>query len=315
MRAIGFDQPGGPEVLHLLEVPEPHAGPGEVRIKVRAATVNPSDLATRSGVAHDRYREVTPPYIPGWDAAGVVDEADPETGWQPGDEVIAITLPVLDGGGAYAEWIVVPTASVARIPAGSDFAAASTLPMNGLTARLALDTVKLGPSQIIAVTGAAGAVGGYVIQLAKNAGLTVVADAAPRDEALVRELGADLVVPRGEDVAEQIRKHFPDGVDALVDGALQKQLVVPAIRDHGAYVALRPTTMAGPVESERGIAMHFIMVRDYIQEAEKLDELSRLVEEGAVTLRVARTLPITEAAEAHRLLEAGGLRGRVVLEF
>lgn len=315
MRAIGFDQPGGPEVLHVLEVPEPHAGPGEVRIKIRAATVNPSDLATRSGVAHDRYRDVAPPYIPGWDAAGIVDEADPETGWRPGDEVIAITLPVFDGGGAYAEWIVVPAASVARIPAGSDFPAAATLPMNGLTARLALDTAKLDRGQSIAVTGAAGAVGGYVIQLAKEAGLTVVADAAPRDEALVRELGADLVVPRGEDVAEQIRSHFPTGVDALVDGALQRQLAVPAIRDHGAYVALRPTTMAGPVESERGIAMHFVMVRDYIHEAEKLDDLRRLVETGAVTLRVARTLPFTEAPEAHRLLEAGGLRGRVVLEF
>lgn len=315
MRAIGFDQPGGPEVFRLLEVPEPHAGPGEVRIKVRAATVNPSDLATRSGVMHDRYREVTPPYIPGWDAAGVVDEADPETGWRPGDQVIAITLPVFDGGGAYAEQIVVPAASVARIPAGSDFAAASTLPMNGLTARLALDAVKLVPGRSIAVTGAAGAVGGYVIQLAKHAGLTVVADAAPRDESLIRDLGADIVVPRGEDVAEQIRRHLPDGVDALVDGALQRQLVVPAIRDHGAYVALRPTTMTGPVKSERGIAVLLVMVGDYVKETEKLDELRQLVEDGAVTLRVARTLPFTEAAEAHRLLEAGGLRGRVVLEF
>jgi NADPH:quinone reductase-like Zn-dependent oxidoreductase len=94
MRVIGFDEPGGPEVLRAFELPEPAVGPGQVRIRVRAAAVNPSDIVTRSGLVHDRYAGVTPPYIPGWDAAGTVDEADPDTGWRPGDEVIAITLPV-----------------------------------------------------------------------------------------------------------------------------------------------------------------------------------------------------------------------------
>ncbi|QWF78964.1 NADP-dependent oxidoreductase [Amycolatopsis sp. CA-230715] len=313
MKAIGFDQPGGPEVLRVVEVPEPHAGPGQVRIRVRAAAVNPSDLVTRSGLAHDRYRDVTPPYVPGWEAAGVVDEADPDTGWKPGDEVLAITRPVLEGGGAYAERIVVPAASVVRVPAGAGFAAASTLPMNGLTARLALDAA--GAARTIAVTGAAGAVGGYAVQLAKNAGLSVIADAAPKDEALVAELGADIVVPRGDDIAERIREHFPDGVDALVDGSLQRHLVLPAIRDHGAYIALRTPSIGGGVEPERGIGVHYVLVTDYIDETEKLDELRKLAETGALTLRVARTLPCTEAAQAHRLLEAGGLRGRLVLEF
>lgn len=313
MKAIGFDQPGGPDVLRVVEVPEPHAGPGQVRIKVRAAAVNPSDVVTRSGQAHDRYRDVTPPYIPGWEAAGIVDEAGQDTGWQPGEQVMAITRPVLDGGGAYAEWIVVPAESVARIPAGADFAAAATLPMNGLTARLAIDAA--GAGRTIAVTGAAGAVGGYVVQLAKNAGLSVIADASPWDKALVADLGADVVVARGDDVAEHIRGHAPDGVDALVDGSMQRQLVLPAVRDHGSYVALRPPAIGGGVEPERGIAVHYVMVTDYIHESESLAELGRLAGTGALTLRVARTLPFTEAAEAHRQLEAGGVRGRLVLEF
>jgi NADPH:quinone reductase-like Zn-dependent oxidoreductase len=315
MRAIGFDRPGSPDVLRVVEVPEPHVGPGQVRIKVRAATVNPSDVVTRSGLAHDRYREVVPPYIPGWDAAGVVDEADPDTGWRPGDRVMAITRPVLEGGGAYAEWIVVSGESVARIPAGADIAAAATQPMNGLTARLALGAVNPVAGQSIAVTGAAGAVGGYVVQLAKNAGLSVIADASPQDTALVAELGADIVVPRGDDVAQQIRRHARHGVDALIDGSLQQQLVLSAVRDHGSYVALRPPALAGVIEPERGITVRHVMVADHIHDTAKLHELAQLAEAGAITLRVARTLPFDHAAQAHRQLEAGGVRGRLVLTF
>ncbi|WP_067672093.1 NADP-dependent oxidoreductase [Nocardia miyunensis] len=315
MLAIGFDEPGGPEVLRAVQVPEPHAGRGQVRIRVAAATVNPSDLVTRGGAAHDRYREVRPPYVPGWDAAGVVDEAGPESRWRIGDRVVAITKPVLEGGGAYAEWIVVSDDSVAQMPAGADVAAAATLPMNGLTAALALDAGAGRPGGTIAVTGAAGAVGGYVIQLAKYRGFTVVADAAPRDEQLVADLGADVVLARGDDFARRVRERFPDGVDGVIDCALQASAVLPAIRDNGSYVALRPPRLSGTVESQRGIDVHYVMVIDSVHDSATLQELSRLASEGVLTLRVAQTFPATEAADAHRLLEAGGVRGRIVLTF
>ncbi|MBF4999193.1 NADP-dependent oxidoreductase [Nocardia sp. BSTN01] len=315
MLAIGFEEPGGPEVLRPVEVPEPHAGAGEVRIRVAAAAVNPSDTVTRSGMAHDRYREVTPPYVPGWDAAGIVDEADPETGWRSGDRVVAITLPVLAGGGAYAEKIVVPAGQVARLPEGSDFVSAATLPMNGLTAWFALDALDPRAGRTIAVTGAAGAVGGYVIQLAKTRGYTVIADAKPADEQLVRDFGADIVLPRGEDLASRIRAHAPDGVDALIDTALQGDAVLAAVRDGGAFVILRPAALGGGATPERGISVHLVMVADHLDEPHALSELSRLAAEGALTLRVARTFPADRAAQAHELLEAGGVRGRIVLEF
>ncbi|MBB5918048.1 NADPH:quinone reductase-like Zn-dependent oxidoreductase [Nocardia transvalensis] len=315
MLAIGFDAPGGPEVLRALEVPQPHAGPGEVRIRVEAATVNPSDVVTRSGAAHDRYRGVEPPYVPGWDAAGVIDEAAPDSGWRVGDRVVAVTKPVLEGGGAYAEWIVVSGDSVAPIPDGADPVAAATLPMNGLTARIALDALGPDTGRTIAVTGAAGAVGGYVIQLAKHAGFTVIADAAPADRQLVTELGADIVVPRGSDVAQHIREHAPDGVDAVIDGALLGETVLPAIRDNGSYVALRPPALTGGVQSERGIAIDYVMVTDHVRDSAALKELSHLAGQGILSLRVARTFPAAEAADAHRLLEAGGVRGRLVLRF
>jgi NADPH:quinone reductase-like Zn-dependent oxidoreductase len=130
-------------------------------------------------------------------------------------------LPAGPHGGAYAEEIVVPAASVVRAPRGVDLAAASTLLMNALTARVALDALALTDGQTVAVTGAAGALGGYLIQLARADGLRVVADAAPADEGLVRSLGADMVVARGDGIAAAIRAVVPSGVDGLFDGAAQ----------------------------------------------------------------------------------------------
>jgi len=245
------------------------------------------------------------------DAAGVIDEVGEGTGWTVGEHVMAIVLPLGPHGGAYAERIVVPADSVARTPAGVDDVAASTLPMNGLTARMALDRLDLSPGSTLAVTGAAGAFGGYTVQLAKADGLRVIADAAPADEDLVRALGADVVIPRGADVADHIRKIAPDGVDAVADGALIGGHVLAAIADGGALAAVR----AHEGGTERGITVHQIWVREYAHEQAKLDRLRQQVEDGAVTPRVAGTYPPEQAAEAHHRLAAGGTRGRLVITF
>ncbi|HYZ55962.1 MAG TPA: zinc-binding dehydrogenase [Streptosporangiaceae bacterium] len=212
---------------------------------------------------------------------------------------------------AYAERVVVPAESVARVPAGAMDVEAATLPMNALTVRLALDTLALGPGQTLAVTGAAGAVGGYAVQLGKADGLRVVADASEADEQLVRDLGADIVVRRGKEFAGRVREAVPEGADGLIDGALLDELVVPAVRDGGRIATVRG--FQGP--EERSITFHPVMVRDYAREQAKLDRLRQQVEDGQVTLRVARTFPAEQAAEAHRILEAGGTRGRLILEF
>lgn len=312
MRAVGVIEFGGPDALRVVDLPEVHAGPGEVRIRVRAAAVNPTDTYTRNGARAAMLAVDPPPYVPGMDAAGVVDEVGDgvHTGVAVGDEVMAIVLPK-GSHGAYRESLVVPAESVTWMPRGATFAEACTLPMNGLTARLALDLLALTPGQTLAVTGAAGAFGGYVVQLAKVEGLRVIADASERDEPLVRSLGADVVVRRGDDVAERIRAVVPHGVDGLADGAVQNDLVVPAVRDGGRIATVRGYTGA-PV---RGISWHPVWVREYGRAWAKLDELRRLAEEGRLTLRVARTFPPERAAEAHRLLEAGGTRGRFVIEF
>jgi NADPH:quinone reductase len=310
MKAVGVTTFGGPEVLEIVELPDPHPGPGEFRIRVRAATVNPTDTGFRAGASRN-YLKSPAPFIPGMDAAGVIDEVGEGTDWAVGDEVMAVVSPVGPRGGAYASLIVVTADSVAHIPSGTKFAAASTLPMNGLTARMSLDQLALRPGQTIAVTGAAGAYGGYVVQLAKADGLRVIADASEADEALVSDLGADVVVRRGDDVADRIRQVAPGGVDGLADGALLDAKVLPAIRDGGGLAVVRG--WAGP--ADRGITIHSTRVRDYLHNQPALDRLRQQVEEGALTLRVAAVFPAEQAAEAHRQLEAGGTRGRLVLEF
>jgi NADPH:quinone reductase-like Zn-dependent oxidoreductase len=312
MRAVGVTQFGGPEALHLVDVPEEHAGAGQVRLRVTAATVNPTDTYARNGTYAGRDPVKEPPFVPGMDVAGELVEVAEGTPTDPeiGEHVMGIVVPTGAHGG-YREDLVLPARSIARVPAGADDVAAATLPMNGLTARLALDLMALRPGQVLAVTGAAGAFGGYVVQLAKADGLTVVADAAEADEELVRSLGADVVVRRGEDVAARVRERFPDGVDGLADGAVQDAAVLPAVRDGGVVTTVRGYRGDG----QRDLRVSPVLVRRYAEEAEALDRLREQVEKGELTLRVAQTFPAADAAEAHRRLEAGGVRGRLVITF
>ncbi|MCX4566838.1 NADP-dependent oxidoreductase [Streptomyces albogriseolus] len=312
MKAIALTTYGGPDVLREVDLPTPEAGPGEVRIRVHAAAVNPTDAMLRTGAYAARTTDVPPPYVPGMDAAGVIDQLGPGVDGRlaVGQRVVALVIPT-GPRGAYAEHIVVPAESVVPAPAGTDHAEAATLLMNAATARLALDTLALPKGATVAVTGAAGAVGGYTIELAKADGLTVVADAAPDDRDLIRGFGADHVVDRGTDVAARIRELAPAGVPGLVDGSDQREEAVPAVADGGAFVALRG--WQGP--AERGVTVTPVFVASVRADTALLDALRLQAEKGVLSLRVAKVLPASDAAEAHRLLEAGGLRGRLVLDF
>ena len=315
MRGVGVIEFGGPEALQVVQLPEVHAGPGEVRLRVYAATVNPTDTFIRGGARADALREQgPPPYIPGMDAAGVIDEIGPdtETDLAVGDAVMAMVIP-RGSHGAYRESIVLKADAVTRAPAGANHAEASTLPMNALTARQSLDQMNLQPGQTLAVTGAAGCYGGYMIELGKADGLTVIGDAAEKDVQLVKDLGADIVVPRGDDISEQIRKVVPEGVDGLADGAVQNELAVGAIRDGGHYASVRG--WRGPDGGERDINFHVTMVFTYDRRADLLDTLRQQVENGQVSLRVNSTWPAEQASETHRLFKQGGHRGRFVITF
>ncbi|RKN43095.1 NADP-dependent oxidoreductase [Streptomyces hoynatensis] len=309
MRALVVRRYGGPEAIEAVDVPVPQAGPGRLRIRVEAATVNPVDLATRSGALARNglmaAREVTGL---GWDVAGVVDAVGPGvTGFAPGDRVIGLRDLLDSSLGTYAEQVVLDASAVAPAPAGLTAAEAATLPLNGLTAHQALDLLALPPGETLLVTGAAGAVGGFAVELAAARGLRVAAVAGAGDEELVRGLGATWFLPRDvADLAAEARALVPGGVAGALDAALLGVRALAAVRTRGAYVTVRESA---PLPL-RGIR---VLTEWIAADGAALAALSGLAASGRLTARVAETLPLERAPEAHARLAAGGLRGRLVL--
>lgn len=309
MRAVAITRPGGPEVLAVIDRPVREPGPGEVRIAVRAAAVNPTDIGLRERGGGD----LPPPWTPGMDAAGTIESTgDGVNRLRVGDEVMAAVSPRRPEGGAQAELLVVPAPSVVPIPDGATLQQASTLPMNGLTAKLGLEALGHEAGQTLAVTGGAGLLASYVIPLAKEVGVRVLADANPEDEELVRGFGADVVVSRGEPFIDAVREVAPEGVDGLFDTALLNGSALAAIRDGGRMVTVRGWR---PEPSERDIEVTPIQVRSVLERTDWLEDLHRLASEGRLQLRVVGEYPPEEAADAQRVMDAGGLRGRVVIAF
>jgi NADPH:quinone reductase len=309
MRAVTIRQAGGLEVLTVAERAVREAGPGEVRIQVAAAAVNPTDIVLRERGVDG----LAPPWTPGTDAAGTVESVGPGVPrLRPGERVMAVVNPRRPEGGAQAELIVLPAASVVLMPEGATPAQAATLPMNGLTARLGLEQLGLAPGGTLAVTGGAGLVASYAIPLARELGLRVIADAAPADQALVRSYGVDVVVPRGAGFNDAVRETAPEGVDGLLDTAVLGPAVLPAIRDGGAMAVVRGWDR-GP--AERGIRIESVLVRNVLERTDWLEHLRELASLGRITLRVAAEYAPEQVAAAQRLTVAGGLRGRAIIVF
>jgi NADPH2:quinone reductase len=308
-RAVGILEPGGPEALQVVDRDVREPGPDEVRIAVRAAAVNPTDIGLRTSGGGD----LPPPWTPGMDAAGTVESVGQRVDrLRVGQEVMAAVTPRRPEGGAQAELLVAPAASVVPIPAGVTLQQAATLPMNGLTAKLGLELLGLEPGQTLAVTGGAGLLASYVIPLAKEAALRVIADAGPADEQLVRGYGADVVVPRGDEFVAAVREAVADGVDGLFDTALLHEAALGAIRDGGRMAVVRGWD---PEETERGIEVKQVAVRTVLERTDWLEELRDLASQGRLQLRVAGERPPEAASEAQQVMDAGGLRGRMVIVF
>ena len=312
MQVVGLMEHGGPEVLKAYDTEDVHAGPGQIRIANKAAAVNPTDIVARSGMFAERQKGFPPPWVPGMDAAGIVDEIGPDVAstLKVGDHVMAMVVPQGQHGG-YASSIVLNESAVVPAPASLTHAEAASLPMNTLTARLSLDLLALQTGQTLAVTGGPGAYGGYVIELAKSEGISIIADAKPEDEALLKKLGVDVVIPRGEGFAEKVREHFPNGVDGIADGALLNELAIPAVKDGGSFTSIR----GFKGDPQRDIVFTATWVTQYNEDFQRLDKIRQLVEAGKVTPRVAGTVSPKDAHLAHEKLEAGGSRGRWIIEF
>ncbi|MFE0524322.1 NADP-dependent oxidoreductase [Streptomyces sp. NPDC058954] len=294
MRAAVVRHFGGPEAVEVVETERPEPGARQVRIKVAAATLNPVDAGVRDGFFGGAGKQIGF----GWDVAGTVDATGVATAWSVGDQVVALDPGMVRPVGTHAEYVVVDTDAVAKAPATVDAVHAATLPLNALTAAQALDLLELTEGQSLLVTGAAGAVGGFAVQLAADRGISVTAQARAADEELVRSLGA---------------AHFTSGpvgagtVDAVLDAAVLGEAALEWIRDGGAYVGVRP---GGEPASVRGVRTTSVAVRP---DGARLAGLAALVDQGVLTLRVAETFSLEDAPKAHARLAEGGVRGRLVL--
>jgi NADPH:quinone reductase len=305
MRAVTVSTFGGREALQVADVPLPEPGPGQVRIRVQAAAVHPVDLGTRAGA----FAEILPRrshYVLGWDLAGTLDALGTDVaGFRPGDAVVGMTDWLRTLRGTQAEFAVLDAAAIASAPRSATPVEGATLPLNALTAAQALDLLPHG-TRSLAIIGAAGAVGAYATELAIHRGLSVYGVADRKDEPFIGGMGATFV-PRSTDPVAAILAEAGDQVDAVLDAAGLGGEVLGAVRDGGGFV---PTLPPATPPSERDIQVTGIQVT---ADGAQLAELVALADAGTLTLRVARTYPLADAAEAHTQLEKGGVRGRLVL--
>ncbi|MBF6204996.1 NADP-dependent oxidoreductase [Nocardia sputi] len=296
------------DVVEIVEVPTPQPGPGTIRIAVAAATVNPVDLMVRAGVGGTPFAAPREQWGIGWDVAGTVDAIGAGvTEFTVGQSVIGISDRLDVSLGAQADYVVLEAGNVAPAPLSVSAVQAATIPLNGLTAIQAVRALDPASTDTLLVTGAAGAVGGFAVELAAARGVRVVASASPADEDTVRALGATDFVPREASLPDAVRTLIPGGVDAALDAAALGPQTLAAVRGGGRFVSISVPNTPIPL---RGIDVRTVLVR---ADRAQLDDLVARVDAGELTLRVAETLPLTSVADAHRRLAAGGLRGRLVL--
>ncbi|WP_405687888.1 NADP-dependent oxidoreductase [Streptomyces sp. NBC_00057] len=300
-RAVQFTEYGGPEVLHVVDREVPRPGPGEVLVEVRAAGVNPLDWQLRSGAAA-AMMPVEFPAVPGGDVAGVVvDVGKDVTDFAAGDEVFGSI-----GFGSYAEFVLAPAAQIARKPGNVPWEIAAGLPVAANTAYQALCDLDVKAGETLVVDGAAGGVGSVAVQIARHLGATVIGTASERNHAYLRSLGAEPVT-YGEGLAEQVRTIAPNGADAAFDAAGKGSL--PALVDVTGGPE-RVVTIADHRAEEHGVRFVFAGAGAI---RERLEQAAALVVNGELTLSVARTYSLSQAADAHRESEGGHVRGKLII--
>ncbi|HEY3559587.1 MAG TPA: NADP-dependent oxidoreductase [Kribbella sp.] len=301
MRAVVFEEFGGPEVLKVQERPEPHAGAGQVRIKVQAAGVNAFDFKVRRGWTRG-FADPVFPAIPGFEVAGVVDEAGDGAEFAVGDEVAGWSE-----GGAYAEFAL--GGILARKPAGVSWEQAVSIPVAGETAQRVLGLLGVKSGETILIHGAAGAVGSVAVQLAVAAGVTVIGTASGANHEYLRSIGA-VPVEYGEGLVDRVRAAAPQGVDAVVDtagkGGLPESIElrggtdrIVTIADYAAAGELGIETSGGGGSPEQVRA--------------GLDAQLRAAADGKLTTRIAETFTLADAGKAQTLSESGHARGKIII--
>ncbi|MBP2581075.1 NADPH:quinone reductase-like Zn-dependent oxidoreductase [Streptomyces sp. PvR006] len=306
MKAISYRRYGGPEVLEYGELPDPKIGPDAVLVKVRAAAVNPVDWKCQAGYL-DGMMDAVFPVIPGWDVSGVVVRPGVSvTEFAEGDEVMGYVREDFLSRGTFAEYVAAPVRTLARKPRSVGFEEAAALPLVGLTAYQALlQPLAVGPGDTVLVHAAAGGVGSMGVQIARHLGCRVIGAAREAGLERVAELGAEPVVYDEATFAEQVRTLAPQGVDAVLD-----TIGGPFLRISAGLLAAGGRLASIADGEVLALGGRYFWVRP---DPVDLAALADLVDDGVLSVRVARTFPLEQAADAQRANAAGGLNGKVVV--
>ncbi|WP_411099838.1 NADP-dependent oxidoreductase [Streptomyces sp. x-45] len=309
MKAVRFHEYGDPGVLRYEDVERPHPGAGEVRVRVAATSFNSVDGNIRGGFMRGPIPVVLP-HTPGLDVAGTVDALGEGVGGiAVGDDVIGF-LP-MDGAGAAAEYVLAPAEALARAPRSVPLADAAAVPVVGLTAYQALfDHGRLTAGQRVLVNGAGGAVGGYAVQLAKNAGAHVIATAAPRSSEAVTSAGADVVVDRTTtDVTAAVTEPVDLALNLAPVDPAELAALVTLVRP-GGVVVNTTVWMPAPGDEERDVRGIDLYVRS---DADQLAELVAMIDRGELRVAVAERVPLAELPALHARAAEGAVHGKVVV--
>jgi NADPH2:quinone reductase len=298
VRAVVLNSFSGVNGLELVDVPEPTPGDGEELVHVRAASLGPWDLSSAEGAFVDAGGSSKFPQVQGWDFAG--ETAD-------GRRVVGFVAQPWMGVGALAERISVPGAVLATLPSALGFPEGSAMPVCSLTARLLVDAGAVGAGDLVLVTGAAGMVGGFAVQLAASRGARVVAAVRSADEDEARRLGAEKIVHTGIDLEAEVRGQWQDGVDACLDTIGLASDALVCVRDSGSFVTTVPWAVP---DAARDIAPQTVQVQP---DAGAVAELAESAATGELTVRVADVLPLARFRDGYARLAHGGLRGKIVL--
>lgn len=310
MRRITQDTAGGPEVLHVEDAPVPEPIPTEIRVRVTAAGVNPVDTKVRAGGAGLGDDMTAPPFTVGWDVAGVVDAVGMGvTRFAVGDRVFGMPWFPRQAG-AYAEYVTAPSRQFAHIPDGVDDVTAAATPLAALTAwQIVVDTADVQRDQRVLVHAAGGGVGHLAVQIAKTRGAHVVGTASAAKHADLAALGLDEAIDhRTQEIARATRD-----IDVAVDlTEVNGPASLAVLRPGGLLVCVPSGVPEGLTEQAQAEGKR---VTDFLVEPDgvALTGIARLIAEGTLTVRIAGTYALEDAASAHRELEKGSTFGKLVL--
>lgn len=312
MKAAAITEFGGPENISILDLPEPLVGPDIVLVKTAAAGINPADWKIREGRMTSRYPHVFP-LILGWDVAGIVEAVGAAvTSFKPGDRVCAYARKFCIGYGCYAEYVAVVEESAAPAPSSVDLVAAAALPLAALTATQSIFALEVVSGEVVLIHGGSGGVGSFAVQLLVDMGATVLATGSPASASHLESMGA-VPIDRTGDIVRQVKALMPDGVDAVMDLAGGPEAVrasMPVTRDGGRICSILGPPELDEADAARGVKARYVFVRPY---GAQLADLVAKVDTGSLHIPIHETFPLEKAAEAHRVLQEGGIRGKIAL--